>query len=353
MLIKKLIKKGNAYATNEGDVFFIVDSFPEYGKLSNRIVEDSISGVRKEVEKGKLNDRDFALWKRAKDDEIYWESPWGRGRPGWHIECSTMSMKHLGEMIDIHGGGKDLIFPHHENEIAQTESLTKKQFSKYWIHNGLIKINGQKMSKSLNNGILVQDLLKQYNPEVIRMTLLENNYRSDLNIVDGAFDLHESKIYSLYKLFNQIDILGVNLITDKNTNDYKMIDKSFRESMDNDFNASVAISNIFDYVTLINKLIITKEIQRLVDIKYAMINIYKPLELLQQNPIKVIEEIKNKYLIKNNIDKSIIEDLINKRKAFKEEKKYEEADKIRDELLSFGIIIKDKGNIVEWDIDIK
>ena len=353
IFIEKLIKKGNAYATNEGDVFFIVDSFPEYGKLSNRIVEDSISGVRKEVEKGKLNDRDFALWKRAKDDEIYWESPWGRGRPGWHIECSTMSMKHLGEMIDIHGGGKDLIFPHHENEIAQTESLTEKQFSKYWIHNGLIKINGQKMSKSLNNGILVQDLLKQYNPEVIRMTLLENNYRSDLNIVDGAFDLHESKIYSLYKLFNQIDILGVNLITDKNTNDYKMIDKSFRESMDNDFNASVAISNIFDYVTLINKLIITKEIQRLVDIKYAMINIYKPLELLQQDPIKVIEEIKNKYLIKNNIDKSIIEDLINKRKAFKEEKKYEEADKIRDELLSFGIIIKDKGNIVEWDIDIK
>ena len=200
-LIKKLIEKNYAYSTENGDVFFKVDSFKDYGKLSNRIIEDGLSGVRKSVEPGKLDDKDFALWKNAKDDEIFWDSPWGLGRPGWHIECSAMVMKYLGDSIDIHGGGKDLVFPHHENEIAQSEALTGKTFSNYWIHNGLIKVNGQKMSKSLNNGILLEDLLKEYNYEVIRMTLLGNNYRSDMNVVDGIFEENESKLYSIYKLF--------------------------------------------------------------------------------------------------------------------------------------------------------
>lgn len=191
--IQKLINTGHAYSTPNRDVFFDISTFKEYGKLSNRTIEDGLSRVRKSVEPGKKDDKDFALWKNAKNDEIFWDSPWGQGRPGWHIECSTMSMKYLGETIDIHGGGRDLIFPHHENEIAQSESLTGKQFSKYWIHNGLIKVNGQKMSKSLGNGILLGDLLKEYNSDVIRMTLLENNYKSDLNIVDGIFDLNEKK----------------------------------------------------------------------------------------------------------------------------------------------------------------
>lgn len=350
--IEKLIETDHAYSTENGDVFFKVSSFSEYGKLSNRIVDDSISGVRKSVEPGKLDDKDFALWKNAKNDEIFWDSPWGKGRPGWHIECSTMSMKYLGETIDIHGGGKDLIFPHHENEIAQSESLTGKQFSKYWLHNGLIKVNGQKMSKSLNNGILLEDLLKEYNPEVIRITLLENNYRSDMNIIDGLFDIHESKIYMIYNLFNLIDILGKNLKANKNSDDYKKIDLDFRKAMNNDFNTSVAIANIFEYIGIINKLKNKNDTQRMVDIKYALVSIYKTLGLLQQESNKVINEIKTKYLKINNINEQEIDIKIAKRQAYKKEGAWSEADKIREELYSKGIIIKDSSKGTEWDIEI-
>lgn len=350
--IAKLIETGHAYSTENGNVFFKVSSFPEYGKLSNRIVDDGLSGVRKSVEPGKLDDKDFALWKNAKDDEIFWESPWGLGRPGWHIECSTMSMKYLGETIDIHGGGKDLIFPHHENEIAQSESLTGKQFSRYWLHNGLIKVNGQKMSKSFNNGILLGDLLKEYNPEVIRMSLLENNYRSDMNVVDGMFDQHEANIYMLYKLFYSIDLLGSDYKPNDNSKYLDIIDNDFRKAMDNDFNTSVAIANLFEYVNIMNKMINKNEIQDVVDMKSALIKVYSTLGLLQQNPIKVIEEIKNKYLTLYNIDESEINDMILKRKHYKDEKNWIEADKIRNELLERGIILKDGGTSTKWDIDI-
>ena len=263
-----------------------------------------------------------------------------------------MSMKYLGETIDIHGGGKDLIFPHHENEIAQSESLTGKQFSKYWLHNGLIKVNGQKMSKSLNNGILLEDLLNNYNPEVIRISLLENNYRSDMNIVDGMFDINESKIYMLYKLFYLIDVLGKDLKPNEDSEDFRIIDDKFRKAMDNDFNTSVAISNIFEYVGIINKLINENNIQRLVDIKYALIKVYKTLGLLQQQPSKVIKEIKNKYLKIYNISEDEINNLITSRQDYKNAKKWNEADKIRDELLAKGIIIKDNRTTTEWDIEI-
>lgn len=350
--IEKLIDSGHAYSNDNGDVFFSVSSFKEYGKLSNRIIEDGLSGVRKDIEPGKKDDKDFALWKNAKDDEIYWESPWGLGRPGWHIECSAMCMKYLGETIDIHGGGKDLIFPHHENEIAQSEALTGKQLSRFWMHNGLIKINDQKMSKSLNNGILLEDLIKNYNSDVIRMTLLENNYRSDLNVVDGIFDSNEEKIYTIYSLFEYIDNIGKDLVSNDNSNDYKKIDKKFREAMDNDFNTSVAITTLFEYINIINKLIKNNDIQKLVDIKYALVNIYKVLELLNQDPTEVVKEIKNKYLNYYKIDENEINDLINKRLVYKQNNNYDEADKIRDELLEKGIIIKDRGSITEWDINI-
>ena len=185
--ISKLIASGHAYATAEGDVYFAVDSFPGYGKLSGRNLEDARESVRIENEENKRNPLDFALWKSAKPGEPFWHSPWGDGRPGWHIECSAMNMQAFGEQIDIHGGGRDLIFPHHENEIAQTEALTGKQFAKYWIHNGLIKVNGQKMSKSLGNSLLLADLLEKYHPEVIKFALLQTNYRGDINVTDALF----------------------------------------------------------------------------------------------------------------------------------------------------------------------
>ena len=350
--IEKLIETGHAYSTEYGDVFFKVSSFPEYGKLSNRIVEDGLSGVRKSVEPGKLDDKDFALWKKALDDEIWWESPWGRGRPGWHIECSTMSMKYLGEQIDIHGGGKDLIFPHHENEIAQSESLTGKQFSKYWLHNGLIKVNGQKMSKSLNNGILLEDLLREYNPEVIRMSLLENNYRSDMNVIDGALEQHEEKIYHMYQLFSEVDKLGKENL-DKESSIYQEIDKEFRMAMDNDFNTSLAITHIFKWVSEIRKLmknLNNDTISQMIQIKESLVSIYKVLGLLQQNSNIVIKDIQNKYLTKYQIKEEEILEKIESRNEYKKNKDWEQADSIRKELMDRGILIKDSSLGTEWDI---
>ena len=351
--IQDLIDKGFAYSTEMGDVFFKVDKFNEYGKLSNRVVEDSLSGVRKTIEPGKLDDKDFALWKNAKDDEIFWESPWGKGRPGWHIECSTMSMKYLGETIDIHGGGKDLIFPHHENEIAQSEARTGKQFANYWIHNGLIKVNGQKMSKSLGNGIVLEDLLNNYNAEVVRMGLLSNKYSSDLNVVDGMFELTESKLYDIYKLFMQVDAASNGLTANKESEEFKLVEKEFKEAMDNDFNSAVAIANVYGYATSIQKLLAQKKYQNALDFKNAIVTFYNVLNLLQQNPAKVVEEIKEKYVRVYNLDKQEISDLINKRLELKAEKKYQEADEIRNLLSSKNIMIKDVVGGTEWDIIIK
>ena len=179
--VEGLIKTGHAYKSETGDVYYDVRSFKEYGKLSNRNVDDMINGVRKDIEPGKRDPIDFALWKSAKPGEISWESPWGKGRPGWHIECSAMVLNNLGETIDIHGGGKDLIFPHHENEIAQSEALTGKMFAKYWSHCGLVKINGEKMSKSLGNSLTIRDALAKYNYEVIKYVLQNNLSRKHLN----------------------------------------------------------------------------------------------------------------------------------------------------------------------------
>ena len=350
--ISKLIETGHAYATPDGSVYFRVSSFPEYGKLSHQQIDENMIGVRKSIEPGKEDDRDFALWKAAGTDEIYWESPWGKGRPGWHIECSAMSMKYLGETLDIHGGGKDLRFPHHENEIAQSESLTGKKFSRYWIHNGLVKINGQKMSKSLGNGILLQDLLKNYNPDVIKMTMLLNNYKSDLNVVDGLFENSEEQIYLLYKLMLLVNKLKGDIKLDKESEEYREVHDNFTKAMDNDFNTSAAISDLFKYITQINKAINGKNVQRAVNYIGGIVDNFVILGLFQQDPQKVVNEIKNKYLNSINLTSEEINDLIEKRIEYKFQKNYVEADKIRNILTERGIIVNDKGQNVEWDINL-
>ena len=349
-VISKLIEKGHAYSTEYGDVFFKVSSFPEYGKLSNRIIEDSLSGVRKSVEPGKLDDKDFALWKNAKDDEIFWDSPWGPGRPGWHIECSAMSMKYLGETIDIHGGGKDLIFPHHENEIAQSEALTGKPFSNYWMHNGLIKVNGQKMSKSLNNGILLGDLLREFNPEVIRFGLLSNKYSSDLNVIDGMFKLTESKLYDIYKTFNSVDKLGKDFVPNVDSEDKNIVEAEFKKAMDNDFNSAVAIANLYNYVAILKKAILQKNYQKAVDLKYAIKDVYKVINLLQQDSLQVVNEIRKKYIDLYEINEEEINSLIKNRLLLKAEKRYKEADDVRGVLTNKNVSIKDNGETTEWDV---
>ena len=250
--VSALIEKGHAYATANGDVYFDVESFPGYGKLSNRNIEDALDGVRVDNDDEKKNAYDFALWKSAKPGEIYWESPWGKGRPGWHIECSAMNREAFGEQIDIHGGGRDLIFPHHENEIAQTEALTGKQFVKYWTHNGLIKVNGQKMSKSLGNSLLLAELLEKYSDEAVKFALLQTNYRNDINITDDLFPDAEKHLLDFYTVLAQVESAALTA-TDEDKAAAKRIDEEFNVCMSDDFNTALALSNLFGYFKEIKK----------------------------------------------------------------------------------------------------
>ena len=256
--VSALIEKGHAYATKNGDVYFDVESFPGYGKLSNRNIEDALDGVRVDNDDEKKNAYDFALWKSAKEGEIFWESPWGKGRPGWHIECSAMNRAAFGDQIDIHGGGRDLIFPHHENEIAQTEALTGKQFVKYWTHNGLIKVNGQKMSKSLGNSLLLADLLEKYSDEAIKFALLQTNYRNDINITDDLFPEAEKHLLDFYTALAAVDALGLTA-NEVGMSAAKLIDDEFNTCMSDDFNTALALSNLFGYFKEIKKLTAAKD----------------------------------------------------------------------------------------------
>ena len=245
--IEKLIASGHAYPADNGDVYFDVTSFRRYGCLSNRSVEDMLDGVRVENGEQKRNPADFALWKAAKEGEISWKSPWGEGRPGWHIECSAMNRAAFGEQIDIHGGGRDLIFPHHENEIAQTESLTGKQFARFWTHNGLIKVNGQKMSKSLNNSLLLNDLLDKYSNEAVKFALLQTNYRNDINITDGIFDEAEKHMTGFYTVIKKVEgeFGKAACSADSGSGGNPEIDSRFNAVMSDDFNTALALSDLF------------------------------------------------------------------------------------------------------------
>ena len=349
-LIKVLEDKGFAYRVDNGDVFFDVKKFPEYGKFSHRSLDDSIDGFRIEVNSNKADTRDFALWKSAKPGEIFWESPWGKGRPGWHIECSAMSMKYLGETLDIHGGGKDLIFPHHENEIAQSEAATGKPFVKYWIHNGLIKVNSQKMSKSFGNGILLQDIQAKYCRDVIRITLHQNSYRSDVNVVDGIFEQHEKKVYEMYKSFKTIKDMTGDLTVDADNEYDKTVEEEFVSAMDNDFNTSVAISNLFKYLNELAKLIDKKDYQHGLNLMHSIKKYYAILGIGQLDPEEAITQIRTKYLSKNGITEQEIDELINERLEYKNVRNYEKADEIKQTILEKGILIKDSREGTTWDI---
>lgn len=282
--IKELVEKGHAYPTKKGDVYFSVESFPSYGKLSHRNLEDAKNGVRIDNDEEKINPLDFALWKSAKAGEPYWESPWGNGRPGWHIECSTMNRKAFGETIDIHGGGRDLIFPHHENEIAQTEALTGKTFANYWVHNGLIKVNGQKMSKSLGNSLFLKDLLDKYSHETIKFALLSTNYRADINVTDSLFPDAEKHLVEFYGVIQAVKDKGIK-IEGENLD----IDREFDRAMDNDFNTALAISNLFNYFKKIKSKLNANDITCGADVS-QIIKTYSLLGLFTTDPKQFINE---------------------------------------------------------------
>ena len=360
--VEGLIEKGHAYVTKNGDVYFSVKTDKDYGKLSHRKVEELLNGVRIELDEEKEEPVDFALWKAAKPGEIFWESPWGKGRPGWHIECSAMALDTLGETIDIHGGGKDLRFPHHENEIAQSESLTGKPFAKYWTHCGLIKINGQKMSKSLGNSLTIREVLEKYNYEVIKHAILSKHYTSDIDFNDSDFQLSEGHMYYFYSTIKEMEEFIFNnkegdtseILKDEIPN---TIISKFIEAMDDDFNTVLAIANlhiIFKYVNNImksakksNKHIVANTLEKVLkDLK----SVYKILGFFEQEPEDFLAEIKEKYIKKLNIDVKDVENQISERAEAKKSKDFEKADAIRNELEEKGILVKDTREGTIWDL---
>jgi cysteinyl-tRNA synthetase len=254
-MVQELIERNRAYAV-DGDVYFRVASMPDYGKLSGRRLEDMQAGARVDVDERKENPMDFALWKSSKPGEPAWESPWGPGRPGWHIECSAMNLHHLGEQIDIHGGGNDLIFPHHENEIAQTESLTSKPFARYWVHNGMLQFSGEKMSKSLGNLITIEDFLKAHEGEVLRLMVLNSSYRGPLTYSEDVVTQAERNLERL-RLALKPAVPTSEAPTEEVTQALeKQIEASrqgFIEAMDDDFNTAGALGHLFDLVRAINQ----------------------------------------------------------------------------------------------------
>jgi len=360
-LVQGLIDKGHAYVADNGDVYFIVRSFPEYGKLSKRRIDELLNGVRKDVEEGKRDPLDFALWKAAKPGEISWDSPWGPGRPGWHIECSAMAINNLGETIDIHGGGKDLVFPHHENEIAQSESFTGKTFANVWSHCGLIKINGEKMSKSLGNSLTIRDALKKYDYEVIKYVMHSKHYTSDIDLLDKDFALAESQMYYFY---NTIKAMKEYIAQFGGTVNGQSIDgdisegivPKFVEVMDDDFNTAAAISELHGIFKFANSIMKSAKkgnrvlaANSLAKILAALSEVYSILGLFTEDPDTFISNMKAKYLTKTDVSVEEIEAKIAQRAEAKKAKDFETADAIRAELEGKGIILNDTREGTVWD----
>ena len=354
--IEQLIKSGHAYPAPSGDVYFSVASFPAYGCLSNRTVEDMLDGVRVENAEDKRDPADFALWKAAKPGEICWDSPWGMGRPGWHIECSAMNRAAFGDQIDIHGGGRDLIFPHHENEIAQSESLTGKRFAKYWTHNGLIKVNGQKMSKSLGNFFTVLDILKEYEPEVLRYFILQTHYRSPLDFSDVRLKEASRSLERLRTAAQNLTELKGVISVGPDEDSLALREKvsgfveSFLEAMRDDFNTSLAISYLFALgkeINILHQSVMTggqKPDGKLVDMMdKAWKEMTSIIGILEEDPGAKTEAVKDA-----DEDAAAIESLIAERQEARKAKDFKKADAIRDELAQKGILLEDTPQGVRW-----
>ena len=333
--VSKLIEKGNAYPTKNGDVYFDVASYPGYGKLSNRNIEDALDGVRVDNDEEKKNAYDFALWKSAKPGEIYWESPWGKGRPGWHIECSAMNKQAFGEQIDIHGGGRDLIFPHHENEIAQTEALTGKQFVKYWTHNGLIKVNGQKMSKSLGNSLLLAELLEKYSDEAVKFALLQTNYRNDINVTDDLFPSAEKHLVEFYTLLAQVDASGVKATAEEEASAL-VVDKEFNACMSDDFNTALALSNLFGYFKDVKKWLAQGD-GRATAYANQMKKTYALLGLFKKDAKAYLE----KYGVKEDDVPEEVKAIAEERWQARVNRDWAKSDELRAKLADMGYTVKD------------
>ena len=355
-LIQGLLDRGYAYEV-EGDVYFNISKFSSYGKLSGRSVDEMRAGARVEVDERKRNPLDFALWKRAKDEEPIWKSPWGEGRPGWHVECSAMSMKYLGESFDIHGGGQDLIFPHHENEIAQSEAFSGKPFVKYWLHNGFVTMKGEKMSKSLGNIFTLKELFKKFpDSEVTRLFLLSMHYRSPIDFTEEKLVETEKRLFHFYNLLDFILQALKGRISNKRINlkslskeekglyqEIQEINKEFDKAMDDDFNTAKALSSLDSLVKVANTL---KDNPRVSKNKALLSKVYKLLK--EKGVILGFFEKHNWKAMIRIPDRKEIERLIAQRERAREERNWDLADRIRSDLRKSGIILEDHPEGTTW-----
>ncbi|MEJ2452531.1 MAG: cysteine--tRNA ligase [Candidatus Thiodiazotropha sp.] len=351
-MIAKLIERGHAYAVDNGDVYYDVRSFPDYGKLSGKSIEDLQSGARVEVGEIKRDPLDFALWKAAKPEEPAWDSPWGRGRPGWHIECSAMSTKALGDTFDIHGGGADLTFPHHENEIAQSEGATGHPFVKYWMHNGFVRINDEKMSKSLGNFFTVREILERYRAEEVRYFILTSQYRSPLNYDTEHLDNARAALTRFYTALRGLPVADAA--------GGETFESRFRESMDDDFNTPEALAVLFDLTREINRLKET-DTEAAAGLGGVLRELGEILGILQDDPERwfkgsITFQPETGHLtleghvpeVSFALSDDVIDGLITQREVARKSKNWSEADRIRDELQAAGIILEDGPQGTTW-----
>jgi len=363
-MIRELIDKGLAYQAN-GDVYYAVDKFASYGALSGRSLDDMQAGARIAVNEQKHHAMDFALWKASKPGEPTWDSPWGPGRPGWHIECSAMSRHYLGDSFDIHGGGKDLIFPHHENEIAQSEGVTGRPFANLWVHHGFVTIKDEKMSKSLGNFLTIRDVLANYHPEVLRLFIFSTHYRNPLDFSETAMQDAEAGLDRLYDCLADIAELaeseggegGKNAASAKDGRKIATLVERFNEAMDNDFNTAQGLASLFDAVKTLNKIthalpsspgrvdleLLRKGAATLTELGHIM-------GLLNEEPRQYRRTKQQQLLAKLDIDAPRIEALIRERTEAREQKNWSRSDEIRDQLLALNIELKDSPEGTTWRV---
>ncbi|BCY16168.1 cysteine--tRNA ligase [Leptolinea sp. HRD-7] len=339
-MIQGLIDKGYAYP-KDGDVYFRVTKDDDYGKLSGRRLDDMQAGARIEVDDRKENPMDFALWKAAKPDEPAWDTPWGRGRPGWHIECSAMNLTHLGEEIDIHGGGNDLIFPHHENEIAQSESFTGKQFARYWVHNGMLTLSGEKMSKSLGNLVSIDEFLSQHSASTLRLMVLNSGYRSPLTFNDEVLTAADKGLERLRSALKPA-MPGASNTSDEVkkalADQSKKTRDAFIENMDDDFNSAGALGHMFDLVRVIN--------QARAD--GATDDVLKPAQSTLRELCDVFGLVLEKETGDDQSAAPFIDYLVELRNEMRKQKLFAFSDQIRDRLASLGVVLEDSKDGTTW-----
>jgi len=327
-MISILVDKGFAYIGKNGDVFFEISKFKNYGQLSKKNLHDLDAGSRVKVDDNKKDFGDFVLWKLSKEDEPSWDSPWGRGRPGWHIECSAMSSDILGDSFDIHGGGQDLIFPHHENEIAQSESCHDHKMANYWVHNGFVNVDDEKMSKSLGNFFTLKNVLKNYSGEVIRFFVYKSHYRSPLNYSDQNLNDAKAAVNRIYLALRPYKCIQVDLDW---TKPYL---RKFKDALDDDFNSPKAISIIFELINQLNK----KTNEDLANEIYSSLKVIGLMSVPQEE-----------FFVKSNdVDRDHIEKLIEDRINAKTQKDYQRADELRSEIDSLGVILEDTPDGTVW-----